>query len=97
MGVLIGLVIAGFIGRWVFMDATKRGKTRGQAILWGVTTWMLMILVLPLWFLTRPPLPGKEQPFATDRIPQLCASCGKYYDRNPSFCPNCGAQVAKIA
>jgi hypothetical protein len=80
MPALIGLAIAGFIGCWVFMDALKRGKTRGQAMVWAVTTWMLMILVLPLWFLTRPPLPGEGNTSRTDRMPRLGASRGKYYD-----------------
>jgi hypothetical protein len=49
---LFGLLIAGLVAVWVYQDARDRGAH--QPGLWAVGTFLLMILVLPMWLLTRP-------------------------------------------
>lgn len=50
----IAFLLAAVVGMWVVSDARSRGKDAISAILWGVGAMLLMILFLPLWFLTRP-------------------------------------------
>ncbi|HHV80499.1 TPA: zinc ribbon domain-containing protein [bacterium] len=82
-----------FIAIWVYSDAKKRGKSRGSAFLWFLGTFLLLIVFLPIWLITRPKLLG-ELPIT--RSPQLCPYCGKYYEGNPSYCPNCGHELKSI-
>ena len=87
---IIGVLIALIVGIWVYSDAKKRGKSSGSAFGWFLGTFLLLIVFLPIWLITRPKLPT-ELP-ATSR-PKLCIHCGKYYDGNPSYCPNCGKKI----
>jgi len=87
---LLLLVIPFIVGIWVYTDAKRRGKSGGSAFLWFLGNFALLIVFLPLWLITRPKLPGELQPAAT---PRLCIHCGKYYEGNPSYCPNCGHEL----
>ena len=50
----IALFIAAIVGMWVVSDARSRGKDAMAAIFWGIGAMMIMIVVLPMWFLLRP-------------------------------------------
>jgi hypothetical protein len=96
MGTLIALAILVAASAWVYSDAKTRGKGDGEALIWSILTFALLIVFLPLWLIMRPVTPG-EVVSPTLAVPQggvkLCARCGKYYDGDPSFCPNCGESL----
>ena len=79
---LFGLAIAFVVAFWVYSDAKNRGKTTGKAFLWFLGVFFVLILFLPLWFITRP------------RV-KLCTHCGEYYEYGASkgFCPECGVEL----
>ena len=80
IGVLILLVTTG----WVYSDAKDRGSSSPG--LWAFGTLCLLIVFLPLYLMMRP---SKNKIMATS----LCPFCGKYYENNPPFCPNCGKDL----
>lgn len=82
-GIGIALIIAG----WVYSDAKERGSS--SPTLWAVGVFALLIVFLPLYFFMRP---SKKQLSKVN----LCPFCGKYYDNQPSFCPNCGADLKDV-
>lgn len=51
-GQLVGLVIVGVIAFLVAKDANSRGM---NGVLWGVFTFLLCIIALPIYLLTRKP------------------------------------------
>lgn len=89
---LVGLFINLWISSWVYSDAKSRGKSVGVALFWFVATFLLLIVFLPLWLIMRP-TPTMNNNLNLWGKPKLCADCGKYYDNNPSFCPNCGMKL----
>lgn len=50
--ILYIIIIA--IAVWVYSDATKRAKSSTEAALWAIGTFLLPIVVLPVWLITRP-------------------------------------------
>ena len=42
------------------------------------------------------PVPLQERTATGASVPRLCIHCGKYYDGNPSYCPNCGHAVKAV-
>ncbi len=88
---VIGLVVAGAMATWVYGDAISRNKTKGDAILWSVGTFLACFPVILVWLVMRPKLPS-DAPVAA-ATPSLCIHCGKYFDGTPSFCPHCGTAV----
>jgi hypothetical protein len=87
METIVGLIIAFIAALWVHSDARKRSKSSRTAYLWFLGTFLLLIVFLPLWLITRPELPRELSPTGT---PQVCIHCGKHYGGNPFYCPNCG-------
>ena len=67
---------------FVFWDAIKRGKSFGDAFLWGFGTLIFIFYWLPKWFWVRPN-------FYTDGK-DLCPSCEEIYMGKPIDCPHCG-------
>src|SRR5437660_10052660 len=64
------LVNAFWVAAWVRRDALSRGKRKDVARCWAVGTFLLMIVFLPLWLLTRPRRRRLEpQPVGRDRRP----------------------------
>ena len=51
---MLPVLIAFLVGFWVYRDAKRRGKTTGRAFLWFLGVFMVLIVFLPLWFITRP-------------------------------------------
>ena len=79
IGILILLVTTG----WVYSDAKDRGSSSPG--LWAFGTLCLLIVFLPLYLIMRP---------SKNRASKLCPHCGKYYNDNPVFCPNCGQEIS---
>lgn len=93
MGAIIGLLIALGVGIWVGTDADKRGYSTGVCWAWGIGTFLLLIVVLPIYLITRPKLNASGNQVLASSSPQFCTNCGKYYEGNPKFCPSCGNNV----
>jgi hypothetical protein len=91
---LVILLIPFVIAICVACDASKRCKSGWSCFWWFIGTWGLLIVFLPAWLICRPPLPGNVQAVLTSVEPKLCCHCGKYYEREPRFCPNCGHSLA---
>lgn len=90
MEILILMFIPLVVAAWVFSDAVSRGKDNGTAILWFLGVFLLLIVFLPLWFISRP---KKESEVVIVKESKICQECGKYFEGTPSFCPNCGEPV----
>ena len=52
---LIGLLVAAAIAFWVYKDAETRGM---NGILWGIFTFLLCIVALPVYLVVRKPQGG---------------------------------------
>lgn len=93
----LGLFIAFLVGCGVASDARSRGKSWAGAIFWGLGVWLMMILFLPLWLISRPPHPSQAhaKDGRRDRGVELCVDCGKYYEGRAAFCPNCGQVIRR--
>jgi len=52
---VIGLIIAAAIAFWVYRDAESRGMS---GILWGILTFLLCIIFLPVYLIIRKPQTG---------------------------------------
>ena len=86
---IVYLIIPLIVSIWVYSDAKKRGKSDGSAFVWALGVFLLLIIFLPIWLLSRPRLPEE----ICAKNPQLCTHCGKYYEGLPLFCPNCGTKI----
>jgi hypothetical protein len=52
---LVGILIAAAIGFWVYKDARERGM---NGVLWGILTFLICIIFLPIYLLIRKPKHG---------------------------------------
>jgi len=52
-GTIIGVILDLAIAIWVYTDAQRRGM---NAILWAIGTFLLCIVFLPLYLITRKPI-----------------------------------------
>jgi hypothetical protein len=82
----VGLLLAAALGAWVYMDAKTRGASRPE--LWGIGTFLMAILVLPAWLLTRP----SAQPQPPDG-PRLCGACRGPVQPKAAVCMHCGRDL----
>jgi hypothetical protein len=91
---VIDLVIAVLVAQ----DASRRGM---NGVLWGIGTFLLCIVFLPLYLMMRKPVlmappagypPGYPPPAGPPPgAGRMCPACGKYHDGSAQFCPHCGA------
>ncbi len=56
---MIALLILAGICYWVYKDAKERGSE--HALLWAIGVFLLLIVVLPMYFLMRPPKKAPEE------------------------------------
>jgi hypothetical protein len=52
------LIVAGVLGLFVGIDAYRR---RDQWLLWGFGTFILAVVVMPLWYAKRPLMAGERR------------------------------------
>jgi zinc-ribbon domain len=105
---VLGLVIAAIIAALVARDAKRRGMA---PVVWFFGVFLLLIVVLPIYFIVRKPLLPQYQPqlaqptllSSSNRVltmlpmTSLCPHCGKYYAANANFCPLCGKAPSAAA
>ena len=87
MHIFVSFLIPLLAGFWVYVDAKERGRTEGQAFLWGLGTFLALIIFLPLWLFIR---------WKDDHEKKLiCSSCKRSFKDIPwaSFCPYCGSRL----
>lgn len=82
---IFGLILVAIIAFAVGADAKKRGM---NGALWGVGTFLLCIVFLPLYFIVRKPIGGVRPRPGT--LPP-CPHCGKSHEGDLRLCPFCGA------
>ena len=102
----IAMLIPLLVGVWVFLDARSRGKDVSGALLWGMGTFLILIIVLPLWLLLRPPIAKSSvsNKYSRMRVQNLdseeqklfCTHCQKSIEgvEDALFCPYCGQQLS---
>lgn len=101
-----GALFALLVGVWVMIDATKRGIGGLGAFLWGLGTFLLLCIGLPMWLLMRPAVPGETYPGrvgppkrlrsqmkAVD--PNVCPACGGRLTPEDFVCPSCGINFGR--
>jgi hypothetical protein len=98
----IGFAIVLILAIFVAQDANKRGMS---GVGWGIGTFLLCIVFLPLYLIVRKPLlmpppppgypgagyPGPVNPGVQPGGQRACPACGKFHDGTAQFCPHCGA------
>ncbi len=99
------MLIPLLVGAWVFFDARSRGKESSRELLWGLGTFFLLIVVLPLWIFLRPSMHEGNDPHARRKMNYSQTSQEKYYCSNcqcsingikdPRFCPYCGQKLTQ--
>ena len=101
------MLIPLLVGVWVFLDAKSRGKDLSGALLWGFGTFLLLIVVLPLWLLLRPPLSSSSSSLKysgmntqnryrySEKQKLYCPKCQKSIGLEGAlFCPYCGQRLS---
>lgn len=103
MGYMAGVCVVAVIGVLVAVDANKRGMNGAG---WGMGTFLLCLVFLPLYLIMRKPLaadarttsipPGTRRrlaavlPMASEGL-RSCSSCGRAHAVMSACCPYCGA------
>ncbi len=79
---LLGPAIAFLVAFWVYSDAKGRGKTTTKALLWFAGVFFILIVFLPLWFITRPKV-------------KTCFQCGEKCqgEAEKFFCSRCNIEL----
>jgi len=95
-----GLVIAFIAAIWVYSDARGRGYASLPAILWSLGTFLLLIVVLPLYLLIgrrqQPAAPRRRESPIIDVEASVvedminCPMCGRQVKEDFNVCPYCG-------
>lgn len=86
---LLGLFLAAALGVWVFVDARRRGVPRPG--FWGVSTFLLAIVMLPAYLWTRRRTDHPQEP--RHQGPRRCPHCGGPIQPHAAACIHCGGDV----
>lgn len=104
LGLLVVLVVI-LTTLWVTIDASanrvpvdsKPYSLNNGALAWFFSCALLWIVTFPYYWVKRSQvlsqrrrLPTQNVAYARMSTPKLCIHCGKYYEGDPNFCPNCG-------
>lgn len=92
---MILLLIPLSIGIWVAIDASKRGM---NAPLWGLLTFLILIIGLPLYLIERKKNPIRETLSKSElnqntAIPEICPHCKNPNIKQIRLCEWCGSQI----
>ncbi len=90
----IYLVINFIVALWVYYDSQKQGYSFGKGLLWAIGVFLVLFIFLPLYLFSR----AKRRRLAFSRAARpsysaTCFYCGKPYEGDPKFCPNCGQNL----
>ena len=92
IGVVVGMANVGGTLQNSSSDMERTGTTLGLGC--GMAMWIGIWGAIALPSLIIYLVAGKKQATMAFTEPvrksSLCASCGRYYDGQPRFCPNCG-------
>lgn len=92
---VIALLLGSLAGCWVYKDAMERGRTLTDAIIWGILTLLFLILALPAWLITRPPL--KNNPTINNTRQKIsgrvCPKCNLLNPVENKYCSDCGNKL----
>lgn len=84
------------ISLWVFYDSQKRGYTFWEGLIWAVLVFLLLIVFLPAYFISRQrraKLALRASKRSAGASLTNCFYCGKGYDGDPKICPHCGQSL----
>ncbi|MBP2656818.1 MAG: hypothetical protein H6Q73_4387 [Firmicutes bacterium] len=92
----LGLIVAGFAAYWVYNDAKGFGYDNGSAAMWALGTFLLLIVVLPLYLVIgrKPQYKRREEPTidiegTAVEDTMLCPMCGGKVRQDYNACPYC--------
>jgi len=85
---LLGLIIVFLIAVWVYSDAKARGEA--QPGLWAVGTFLLAIIVLPVWLIKRPP---KREALQDSNGLKRCPFCAEDIKLAAVVCKHCHREL----
>lgn len=93
IGVIYGMAKVGERMGDLTTAPEQTGATLGMGC--GMGVWVIFWIVVagPAMFIYL--ISGKKEqkkpdPQIIERESHLCTECGKYFEGNPSYCPNCG-------
>jgi ribosomal protein L32 len=84
------------ISLWVFYDSQKRGFPFWEGLMWAVLVFLLLIVFLPAYFVSRRRRARRAAREArAESPPELtpCFYCGQGYENHPRICPHCGQNL----
>lgn len=94
MHTLIYLTANFVIALWVYYDSQKHGYSFGKGLLWAIGVFFALFIFLPLYLFAR--ARRRRLAEATADKPlyyRTCFYCGKIFEGEPNFCPNCGQNL----
>ncbi len=80
------------ISLWVFYDSQKRGFPFWEGEMWAVLVFLLLIVFLPAYFVSRRRRARRAAREASAALTP-CFYCGKGYEDHPRVCPHCGQNL----
>jgi uncharacterized membrane protein YvbJ len=94
--VYIFLTINLIIALWVYYDSQKHGYSFWQGLLWAVGVFLVLFIFLPFYLFARNKRRKLAAATGRTQAPSSltrCFYCGKEYEGDPKFCPNCGQNL----
>ena len=93
---LFGLLAAAIIAIFVYSDAKQRNLINNPWIKspasWAIGVFLLLIIFLPAYYVTRGPLKRELYVFQTKQ----CVVCDEKIDMIDEICPKCGTKQPNI-
>ncbi len=83
---VLGFVLVALLAAWVYWDAKTRQVDKPAV--WALGTFLLAIVVLPVWLIKRPATGGPTRP---------CVHCAEPIQRAAVVCRHCGRDVPPAA
>jgi len=90
---IIGLIIAAVVGHIVQEDAKKIGCSKTIASLWGLGTFLILILVLPAYLLFRYFHTSGHQ---SEQGNRKCPLCAETIKREARLCKHCKSEITPL-
>lgn len=84
------------ISLWVFYDSQKHGYRFWEGLMWAVLVFLLLIVFLPAYFISRRRRANLAMRASGSPAPSSltnCFYCRKGYEGGPKICPHCGQNL----